>query len=69
MDGFTWTRHAEHGGYFRCPDEALDDMAGRGWVMCDPPEPLNLATVEHPAQQAELSKTTIAASRGQSKEE
>lgn len=64
MTGFTWTRHVEHGGYFRCPDEALGDMQGRGWVVCDPPEPANPATAEQRAWRAEQQTTTTAASRG-----
>jgi hypothetical protein len=69
-DGFTWTRHVEHGGFFRCPDEALGDMAGRGWVVCDPPEPPNPATAEQLALRAAAKDesgrqiTTTAARRG-----
>lgn len=75
MDGFTWTRHAEHGGYFRCPDGALDDMAAAGWVPIDgePPEPPSSAVAEQLAWRAgrashAKSKPTKAAVRGEDKE-
>jgi hypothetical protein len=68
-DGFTWTRHREHGGYWRCPDGALDDMAERGWEPCDtpPPQP-DPAVAEQLAWRAEqaaaASKSPRAARRG-----
>ncbi len=61
--GFTWTRHVEHGGYFRCPDDALDDWVARGWIVSDPPEPGNPATAEQPGRQ-QTTPDTPAASRG-----
>lgn len=80
MDGFTWTRHVDTGGYFRCPNDALDEMAKRGWLPCEPPEPPNPATAEHLAWRAEQvarkerdagrkATTTTAAARGNSEEE
>lgn len=78
----TWVRHREHGGYWQCPDGALDAMAELGWEVVDPatvpPEP-NPAVAERiawEAEQAEIAraaeeaatkpKSTRAASRGES---
>lgn len=82
-DGFTWTQHSGHGGYFRCPNDALDDFAERGWVPCDPPEPPNPAVAEQLAWRAaqaereaadrkaakKTTATTTAAARGTAEEE
>ena len=77
MDGFTWTRHVEHGGYFRCPDDALAEMAERGWAPSEPPEPPNPATDEQLAWRAQQEREKAgraaakptAAARGNSKED
>ena len=72
----TWLKHAEHGGYFECPDAAVDDWREMGWELSDPPPAApNPAVAEQLAWRAELaaeaekSKPTKAARRGESKEE
>jgi hypothetical protein len=80
MDGFTWVRHKDHGGYWRCPDGALDEMAALGWEPSEAPEEVNPAVAERiawereqaaeaAAREAENAKTTKPARRGESKEE
>lgn len=75
----TWVRHAEHGGYWQCPTDALDAMADLGWQPVDPsevpPEP-DPAVAERiaweAARAAEAEKaestSTRAARRGEPKE-
>jgi hypothetical protein len=68
-----WVRHREHGGYFQCPVDVLDDMAAKGWEPSEaPPPPVNPAVAEQLAwrqQQAENEKTEPkTASRGETKE-
>lgn len=61
MDGFTWLRHREHRGYWRCPDAAVDDMAERGWEPTDPPPPQpDPAVAEQLAWRAEQAARTAA---------
>ncbi len=74
-DEFTWLRHPETGGHFRCPTGAVDDMAELGWEPSDPPVEINPAVAEHLAwrqqlarQQAEQTKPTKPATRGKSEE-
>lgn len=82
MDEFVWTQHVDHGGYFRCPVDALDDMAATGWLPCDPPEQPNPAVAEQLAWRAEQAaradhepepgrevEPTIAARRGSPEKE
>ena len=66
-DGFTWTKHRETGGYFRCPNDALAEMAKRGWEPSEPPREPNpaiderlawLADQEASATKAENDKST-----------
>lgn len=76
----TWVRHAETGGYWRCPNEALDEMRLMGWEPSDaPPEP-NPAIAERLAWEAEQhklrdtersaeTKPTRAARRGETQED
>jgi hypothetical protein len=50
-----WLRNKNTGGYFHCPEAAVEHWRGLGWEPSDPPEPVNLATAErvgwetHPA--------------------
>lgn len=78
MDGFTWVRHKEHGGYWQCPDAALDEMRKIGWEPSEAPDEPNPAVAEQLAWRAEQaaaaeaekkSKPTKAASRGKTTEE
>lgn len=46
VDGFTWLKHSETGGTFRCPDEAVEDWAKNGWEPCEAPEEVNPAIAE-----------------------
>lgn len=76
MSDFTWLRHAEHGGYFNCPNAAVADMTELGWEPSDAPVEVNPAVVEQLAwrqelarQQAEQTKPTKPATRGKSSEE
>lgn len=39
MDDRIWLRHPEHGGYFHCPVDAVQDWKGLGWQESDPPPP------------------------------
>lgn len=72
MDNFTWLKHAETGGYFECPDAAVDDMREKGWEPSDPPVPIDPTVAEQLAwreQQAaalaaETTKPNKAAPRG-----
>jgi hypothetical protein len=77
VDDFTWLKHAETGGHFRCPNGAVDDMAELGWEPSEAPEEINPAVAEHLAwrreqelarQQAEEPKPSKSATRGDSKE-
>lgn len=70
MDEFTWLKHRETGGYFRCPNAAVDDMAERGWEPSEAPEEPNPTVAEHLAWRAQLqeSKPTKAATRGKTEE-
>lgn len=72
-DGFTWVQHREHGGYWRCPDGVLDDMAAVGWEPADaPPEAPSSAVAEQLAWRAEQAAAAQskpkAARRGETKE-
>lgn len=75
----TWVRHAETGGFWQCPNVALDEMKCLGWEPCDaPPEP-NPAIAERLAWEAEQLKLrdaeradikpTRAARRGENQED
>ena len=77
MDDFTWLKHAETGGHFRCPNGAVDDMAELGWEPSEAPEEINPAVAEQLAwrreqelarQHAEAPNPTTPATRGKSKE-
>lgn len=46
MDEFTWTRHHETGGYWKCPNGALDEMKKLGWEPTEPPREPNPAVDE-----------------------
>lgn len=46
VDEFTWLHHAESGGYFRCPTEAVEGWRENGWEPCEPPAEQNPATAE-----------------------
>lgn len=81
----TWVRHRDHGGFWQCPDGALEAMAELGWEVVDPalvppePNPAVAERVAWEAEQAEIaqaaeqsarkSKPTRAASRGESEQE
>ena len=77
MNGFTWVRHREHGGWWHCPDGVLDDMAAAGWEPADgpPPEQPSSAVAEQLAWRAEQTaaaadtKPTKAARRGKPEQE
>jgi hypothetical protein len=77
VDGFTWTRHVETGGYFHCPNESLGDMREKGWEPSDPPVEPNPAVAEAlawraeqaAAAKAEKSKPTKAAAGGKAEKE
>jgi hypothetical protein len=84
VDGFVWLHNSETGGYFRCPDGAVDDWREMGWEPSDPPEEVNPAIASRlalereqaeAAQAAETSrkaattKSTKSARRGESLEE
>ncbi len=68
-----WTQHKEHGGYFHCPVDALDEMRAKGWEPSDPPPPpVNPAVAEQLAwreEQAEKAKAESKPRRGKSQEE
>lgn len=64
-DEFTWLRHSETGGTFRCPDAAVDDWLDMGWEVADgapaDPNPVvaeHLAYREKQAAAAQATKTT-----------
>jgi hypothetical protein len=67
-----WVRHAETGGYWRCPVGALEAMAEKGWQPSDPPAPRSPATADalawRAAQQAAQPKPTKTAARGKTTE-
>lgn len=61
-DEFTWLRHSETGGTFRCPNAAVDDWLDMGWEVADeaPADP-NPVVAEHLAyreQQAAAAQAT-----------
>ena len=73
-----WLYHAEIGGYFHCPVEAVDAWGERGWKPSDPPpEPVNPAVAESLAWRAEQlarqetkpAKSTKTGSAGSDKKE
>lgn len=70
MDDFTWLKHAETGGYFRCPNAAVDDMAELGWRPSEAPEEPNPTVAESLAWRAAQAepKPTKAATRGKTEE-
>lgn len=81
----TWVRHRDTGGYWLCPDEALDEMADVGWEPTEAPAEPNPAVDERLAWEAEqkalrdaeaaaapaaeTTKSTKAARRGEISEE
>ncbi|MFC6017800.1 hypothetical protein ACFP2T_16485 [Plantactinospora solaniradicis] len=34
-----WLRNKDTGGYFACPEPAVEDWLGLGWERSDPPPP------------------------------
>lgn len=73
---FTWLRHAEHGGYFRCPVAAIAYWTPRGWVPSDPPPEVDpthdpyaiFETETEPAQATAPTKPTKSGKAGESTE-
>jgi hypothetical protein len=55
-DDFTWLKHRETGGHFRCPNGAVDDMAELGWEPSDAPVEINPAVAEQLAFRQELAR-------------
>lgn len=49
----TWVRHTETGGYWQCPNDALDVYLAKGWEITDPPAEPNPAIAERLAWQAQ----------------
>jgi len=83
MDGFTWVTSPETGGFWQCPDGALDDMIKLGWQPCEAPREPNPAVDERlawlaeqdqaakaaAAEKAAAVKTTKPARRGETQED
>lgn len=42
----TWVKHRETGGYWQCPNEAMDYYAKLGWEPSEAPEEPNPAIAE-----------------------
>ncbi len=75
MSARVWLKHPKTNGYFECPAEVVDDWREMGWEQSDPPPPEpNPAVAEQLAwraalaAEAEKSKPTKAARRGELKE-
>lgn len=45
-DERVWLKHGEHGGYFHCPADAVDEWSDLGWEPSDAPEEFNPVTAE-----------------------
>lgn len=55
-DPRTWLRYPETGGYFHCPDAAVEGWEEIGWVRSDPPPPEpNPALADRLAQEQRLA--------------
>ena len=48
-----WVKHRDHGGYWQCPDEAVDAYKDLGWELSDPPEEVNPVIAERLAWEAQ----------------
>lgn len=56
-DPRTWLRHPETGGYFHCPDGAVEGWEEIGWQRSDPPPPEpNPAVADRLALERELAE-------------
>ena len=55
-----WLRHADHGGVFHAPAEAVDALAELGWEPGEPPDEHNPVVAENLAAQAAQQEAAAA---------
>lgn len=69
VDGFTWTRHREHGGYWQCPNGAIKFWTAQGWEPCGAPPEVDPTTAHHerPARAPEAAPTPPAPKKAAAK--